>query len=174
MRAWVDVATLVNTKNLNGGLVARAASGLPFLLSEGDQVALVPPVLDAPRNVRVAEVSLRAEDEAVVFFEGVPDADTAEMLVGCHCLMRRNEVDLDFIEADADLPAWEGWQVFDEVAGYVGSVAAVEDRLYQPLLVVAREGAGDVLVPLVEDFIVEIDEDARTIRLDCPRGLFEL
>ncbi|WP_165048054.1 MULTISPECIES: ribosome maturation factor RimM [unclassified Adlercreutzia] len=174
MRSWIDVATLAHTKNLNGGLVARAASGLPLLLSEGARVALVPPVLDAPRDVTVARISPRSEGEALVFFEEVETADVAELLVGCHCLMRRDEVDLPSPDAASDLPSWEGWSVHDVRAGRVGEVEAVEDRPLQPLLVVARAGGSPALVPLVEEFVVRIDEDARRIELDCPAGLLDL
>ena len=39
MRTWADVAWLATAKNLDGGLVVRSASGLPFLLEEGMEVA---------------------------------------------------------------------------------------------------------------------------------------
>ncbi len=43
-----------------GGSVARSASGLSLYWTRGMEVALVPPVLDAPRDVTVASVDLRA------------------------------------------------------------------------------------------------------------------
>lgn len=174
MRAWIDVATLVRTKNLNGGLVARNASGLPFLLSEGACVSLVPPVLDAPRHVRVKAVFPQGEDEAVVFFDGVDDVGTAEMLAGCHCLMRRDEIDASVLEEDEGVPSLVGWKVYDVSVGYLGVVEAVEDRPLQPLLEVAREGGTSVLIPLAEEFVVDVDEDGLSLKLDCPRGLLDL
>lgn len=175
MREWIDVATLAHTKNLDGGLVARAASGLPLLLSEGARVALVPPVLDAPRDVTVARVAPRSKGEALVFFEEVTAAEVAEQLVGCHCLMRRAEVDPALLrEAAPSLPSWEGWSVHDVRAGYVGEVTDVEDRPLQPLLAVARPDGATALIPLVDEFVVSVDEDARRIELDCPAGLLDL
>lgn len=174
MRAWIDVATLAKTKNLNGGLVARAASGLPLLLEEGLKLALVPPVLDAPRRVRVKALSFQGEDEAVVFFDEVADAGTAEMLVGCHCLARRDDVDLSALESPEGLPSWVGWQVFDEREGYVGTVCAVEDRPLQPLLHVERTDGRTTLVPLAEEFVVAVDEECRRVDLACPAGLLDL
>lgn len=174
MREWIDIAELAHTKNLNGGLVARSAAGLPLLLFEGMEVALVPPVLDAPRNVTVESLQSRNEEEAVVFFKEVKDANIAEMLVGCHCLVRRAEVADELAELEADLPSWEGWQVHDAVVGFVGEVAEIEDRPMQPLLVVVREDGSDALIPLVEEFIVDIDEDARRINMKLPAGLLDM
>ncbi len=174
MRTWIDIASLAHTKNINGGLVARSAAGLPFLLSQGMELALVPPVLDAPRRVTVESLQMRGETEAVVFFEEVTDANTAEALVGCHCLVRRDEVAEELLELEGDLPSWEGWQVFDCAAGFVGEVLEIEDRPLQPLLVVSREGADEALIPLVEDFIEGIDEQSRRIDMRLPAGLLDM
>lgn len=174
MRGWCDIAYLAKTKNLNGGLVARGAPGLPVLLYEGLEVALVPPALDAPRRVHVASVAELSETEALVAFDEVPDLGVAELVVGCRCLVREAEVDLSFIEADDDLPDWEGWRVEDVRAGFVGEVAALDDRAMQPLLVVRRDDGRETLVPLVDAFVEAVDEDARAIRLSCPEGLLDL
>ena len=174
MRAWIDIACLVHTKNVNGGLVARSAAGLPFLLSEGMEAALVPPVLDAPRRVTVESLQMRNDFEAVVFFEEVADAATAEALVGCHCLVRRAEVADELAELESDLPSWEGWRVFDAEVGLVGQVVEIEDRPLQPLLVVAREGREDALIPLVDEFIEGLDEEARRIDMRLPAGLLDM
>ena len=41
MRGWMSIAYLAKPKNLNGGLVARGASGLPFALRPGLTLAVV-------------------------------------------------------------------------------------------------------------------------------------
>ncbi len=141
MRAWADVAELTNTKNLDGGLVAHCAPGLPFLLREGMEVAFVPPVLDAPRRARVAWV--RAEGgalEGVVGFEGVEGIGAASPLVGCHCLVRRSDLPQDAL-AGAGAHAWAGFAVFDARAGFVGHVEGVREMPAQRLLEVARADA---------------------------------
>lgn len=174
MRGWVDIAYLAKPKNLNGRLVARGASGLPFVLYPGLEVALVPPQLDAPRRVTVAEVQEVADNEALVLFNEVADLSTAEVLAGCRCLVRAADVDLTELEEAAGLPDWEGWRVEDARAGLVGDVAAVDDRAMQPLLVVRRPDGSEALVPLVDEFVETVDEDARLIRLTCPDGLLDL
>ena len=104
----------------------------------------------------------------------MPDLGVAELVVGCRCLVREAEVDLSLIEADDDLPDWEGWRVEDVRAGFVGEVAALDDRAMQPLLVVRRDDGRETLVPLVDAFVEAVDEDARAIRLSCPEGLLDL
>ncbi len=173
MRAWTDVAVLAKTKNLQGGFVAQGAAGLPFLLFEGLEVAFVPPVLDAPRRARVASVAPIDERSAVVTFDAVGGIDAAEALVGCHCLARR--VDLPDGALEALEGAWDGWDVHDARAGLVGAVVGVREMPGQDLLEVASaEGGRTVLIPLVDAFVVDVDEDARRIEVDLPDGLLEL
>ena len=163
MRGWMSIAYLAKPKNLNGGLVARGASGLPFVLHPGLTLAVVPPQLDAPRTLTVSEVTERAENEALVFFDEVSDLSSAELLAGCELLAREEDIDASvLVEAEA-LPAWEGWSVHDERAGYVGEVVEVAERATQPLLTVRRAEGGEALIPLVNEFIVEVDEDGRRI-----------
>ena len=140
------------------------------MLHPGLTLAVVPPQLDAPRTLTVSEVTERAENEALVFFDEVSDLSSAELLAGCELLARDASV---LVEAEA-LPAWEGWSVHDERAGYVGEVVEVAERATQPLLTVRRAEGGEALIPLVNEFIVEVDEDGRRIDVSLPAGLLDL
>ena len=173
MRGWMSIAYLAKPKNLNGGLVARGASGLPFALYPGLTLAVVPPQLDAPRTLTVSEVTERAENEALVFFDEVSDLSSAELLAGCELLAREEDIDAAVLEEAEALPAWEGWSVHDERAGYVGEVVEVAERATQPLLTVRRAEGGEALIPLVDEFIVDVDEDRR-IDVSLPAGLLDL
>lgn len=182
MHEWVNVAQLTNIKNLDGGLVAQSASGLPFLLSVGTKLSLVPPVIDAPRHVQVEDIRVLGDDQAVVWLTDVENAEIAKMLVGCHCLVRREDIPEEALMiADAE-ESWDGWTVVDETVGLLGTVTGVEDRAMQPLLVIARdesieegEGAKDELyIPLVDEFIVDVNEDECCIRVSVPAGLLAL
>lgn len=173
MRTWANVAELSRTKTLTGGLVARCAPGLPFLLEEGMEVAFVPPQHDAPRRARVQSVQDAGRGTFLVSFEGVDSIDVAELLVGCSCLVKRADLPEQALAAEAD--GFEGFEVRDERAGLVGTVESVIENPGQFLLSIARADGGDpVLVPLVDALVVEIDEDARRIDVDLPDGLLDL
>ena len=172
MRDWMDVAVLTKARNAKGRLVVRSTAGLPFLLEEGVEVAFVPPQTDLPRRAAVREV--RSVDGASyeVLFEGV-DVDSARGLVGCHCLMRRSDIDESLFGEKPDF--WHGWQVLDEKAGPLGSVAGVVDNPAQSLLEVERsDGAGMLLVPVVDEIVRDVDIEARTVHVAVPDGLLDL
>ena len=47
-------------------------------------------------------------------------------------------------------------------------------KLTQPLLTVRRLEGGEALIPLVDEFIVGIDEGGRRIDVSLPAGLLDL
>lgn len=170
MHDWANVAELVKPKSLQGGLVARSAPGLPFLLHEGMEAAFVPPALDAPRRGIVREVSHLGDGAYFVSFDGVDTIDSAEALSGCSCLVRRSDLPEGFdLVAEREL---EGFEVYDEDAGFVGTVREVIDNTAQRLIAIDGE-AGEVLVPYVEAIVVGVDLEARTVKTRMPQGLLD-
>jgi 16S rRNA processing protein RimM len=171
MSDWADVAELTKAKNLEGGLFVRATKGLPFLLSPGLEVTFVPPVLRIPRSSTVRAIQEQGDGRFVVFFEDITSIDTAEKLIGHHCLVRK-----------ADLPeGWDtrggldlvGFSLVAEDGSPIGSVVDVQENPAHPLLVVEATGR-EVLVPLVEELLVDVDEEALVITVSLPEGLLEL
>lgn len=178
MRNWSDVAVLAKTRNLDGGFVVKSAANLPFLLDEGDEVAFVPPVLDAPRRGVVLDVRFLDDDSAVVHFDSVVDKNTAEQLAGCHCLVQLTQEQRDYI---AQTPvSWDGWSVVDTEFGLIGHINEVIENPGQMLLSVKRadrsnpEAQDDILIPVVDEFIVGIDADSQIVETHIPAGLLSL
>lgn len=172
-RRWADVAELVATQGLKGRLVARSVRDLPFLLEEGMPVHFVPPTLDAPRQARVVSVQHLGGYDYLVEFDAVSNRDAAESLAGSHCLVDREFLPPDFEELLRGVQGAVGFSVHDEAIGLVGQVVGVREMPMQDLLVVAREGE-EVLIPFVDEFVLDIDEDARIVRMSLPAGLVEL
>ena len=176
MRAWANVATLAKTRNLDGGFVVKSTAGLPFLLEEGMEVAFVPPREDAVRRTQVESVYLLDEKSAEVHFADISSIECARPLVGCSCLVRRSSIDEAVLDAAPE--RWEGWDVFDVNHGLVGTLEGIVENPAQMLLEVSRAegvpGEGTLLVPLVDEIVVDVDPDARAITLNMPVGLLEL
>ena len=172
MRTWIDVAVLAKCRNSKGRFAVRATAGLPFLLEPGDEVAFVPPRTDMPRRAIVDEVRETGEDSADVLFAEIQDRDVAQALVGSHCLIRRELVDE---EALRQAPAiWDGWEVVDEVEGPIGHVAGFVQNPGQSLVEVERPGGKTALIPVVDEIVLDVDPEARLVRVAVPNGLLDL
>lgn len=172
MSSWVNIAELLKAKNNEGGLSVRATEGLPFLLEPGMQVTFVPPVLRVVRSTTVSTVSETGSNRYLVSFADVTDRTTAEKLEGHFCLVRRSCLPEGFDAAQEG--SLEGFSLIDAQAGVVGSIVRIEENPAHLLLVVATDVGTEVLVPLVDEFLQGIDEQAREVRVALPEGLLDL
>lgn len=66
-----------------------------------------------------------------------------------------------------------GFSVIDETYGDIGIVTGVNDTTAQALFEVQKEGR-QILVPMIDEFILEVDRDQKKLHLKTPQGLIEM
>ncbi|MBZ0266079.1 ribosome maturation factor RimM [bacterium] len=116
---------------------------------------------------------VRMEQNTLFFrFHEVPNRETAEPLAGA-------ELFLDMDER-IDLP--DGYYYHDDLIGcaveckthgHVGVVTSVSDESYPELLVVKKDDR-EVLVPMIEYFVKEVEYSTRKVLVDLPEGYLEV
>jgi 16S rRNA processing protein RimM len=109
----------------------------------------------------------------LVRFDGVGDRDAAELLRG-----ELLTISADELPPPADPDEFHDHQLVGLRAELAdgAAVGTVTDVVHGPageLLVVAREGAGDALVPFVRDIVPTVDLAAGRVVLTPPDGLLD-
>ena len=66
-----------------------------------------------------------------------------------------------------------GFELEDKEFGKVGEIVSVNEHTAQPLFVVMHKNT-EVLIPMVDDFIKEIDRNNKKILVDTPKGLIDM
>lgn len=102
-------------------------------------------------------------NRSVLHLNDILNLQDAEEIVG-------RSIYADVELEDDDEPDFTGWTIFDH-GHRIGSCTGMEDIPGNPCLEVQIEGSS-VLVPLHEDFIVDMDEGSRTLHLALPSGLY--
>ena len=171
MVSFSRAAYIVSARHRNGSVVCKAADALPFLLREGQTAHFIPPSLRGVRHARVVSIKEMPSDGWEVVFEGVDTIDLAEALAGSYCLVAEDELP-DIGVAD-DVALLQGFSVHDTAHGDLGCVVAVHTNPAQVTLEI--EGSyGQLLIPYVDEFITQVDEDARAIQTNIPESLLTL
>lgn len=67
----------------------------------------------------------------------------------------------------------KGFLAIDETLGELGEILEVNEYPQQFIAMVSYKGA-EILFPLNEDFIVEIDDEEKILTLDLPEGLLDI
>ena len=164
---FVPVGRVVKTHGLLGEVSVAVAAGLPFERLEGVEVHFVPP----RTTVRSAVVvSVRPGPKGpLVRFEGVDDIETAASLRGATIVAAPGDVPEIPAGPEEDI----GLLVTDESRGELGTVTDVIVTGANDVWVIEGERFGQVLIPVIDDVVLEIDEDARTASVRLLPGLIE-
>ena len=66
-----------------------------------------------------------------------------------------------------------GFEIEDKRLGVFGKIVSVNDSSAQPLFEVVN-GSVEILVPMIDKFLVKIDRENKKVIMDLPEGLVEM
>jgi 16S rRNA processing protein RimM len=116
--------------------------------------------------------SLHKNDFLRVKFEEVDSEEEADSIIGCEIYLPLTM-----------LPKLEGnkfyfhevigFKVEDKRLGIVGEIVSINDTTAQPLFEVLNNGV-EILIPMIDHFLLEIDRKNKKVVMDLPEGLIEM
>ncbi|MBO4362149.1 MAG: hypothetical protein J5823_05125 [Paludibacteraceae bacterium] len=115
---------------------------------------------------RVTDWRTKGSEDVLLTLQGVTAGQQAARFVGCEAYMLRTNLPAD-VEAHTDLSTLTGYTVCDIERGALGEITAIDTSTLNTL-VQLNSGA---LLPLHEDFIVELREADKQIIIRAPQGL---
>ncbi len=167
--SFVPLGRIARLQGLKGEVVVHQLDGVPFLvdiLEPGIPVWFVPP----PAAVRETVLTgvRQAPKGTVLRFADVTDPATAESLVG-----RTLQVRAADLPPGWDEPEWDpvGLLVLDEERGEIGTVEEEILTGANDVWVVRGPRFGEVLVPVIDEVVLDVDDVARTARVRLLPGL---
>lgn len=120
----------------------------------------------------IEKAQMHKGDWLRVKFEDVDSEEQAEEILGCEIYLP-----LTFLpELEGDKFYYheiEGFEVIDVRLGNIGTIIRVNDSNAQPLFEIDFEGK-EILIPMIDDFIVEVNKKEKFIKLNTPNGLVEM
>lgn len=164
---YVDLGRVVKTHGLKGEVSVAVAADLPFDLPEGLDVWFVPP----PASVRAGRIEgVRPGPKGpLVKISGVDTVDAAYAICGTQMLAKRSDIPEEWFEEYDELDV-TGMTVRDQARGVIGQV--VETLITGANDVWVVEGPyGEVLIPVIDDVVIDIDETEGVIDVKLLLGL---
>jgi 16S rRNA processing protein RimM len=166
----IAVARIVRVRGVRGEVAAHLLTDFPERFAGLEELVAIDAA--GARRTLAIEKSWLHGGRVILKFEGYDTPETAQVLVGRELAVPVSEA----VELEED--EFYDWQLIDcrvETIDKreIGRVAEVLHAGAAPVLVV-REGKRENLIPLAASICVEIDTDAKLIRVDPPEGLLEL
>jgi 16S rRNA processing protein RimM len=157
---------VIGVHGLRGDLKVRPHSGDSTSLDSVKEVTLRRAGRESLHQVQKAS---RHKGNLLIRLEGITSVESAEEFIGCEVLISHD----DLAALPEDEFYWfqlEGLRVEDNRLGDLGIVIEIFTTPAHDILVV-RGQRGEVLIPVVDAFILKIDEDAKVMFVDLPEGL---
>lgn len=116
--------------------------------------------------------SLHKNDFLRVRFEDVNNEEEADALLGNHIFLPLKSLPkltgnkFYFHEVI-------GFEIEDKRLGIVGEIQSINDSSAQPLFEVLNDGV-EILIPMIDHFLVKIDRENKKVIMDLPEGLIEM
>ena len=166
----VRIGKIAATRGLQGAVVLTHVVGSAGWVKEG--LALFIELRKDSRIPYFIQMVERAgEEDCVVMLEDVAGIEAARPLVG-----KAVYVESTVLEKGADEKSplrWIGYKLVDKTLGGIGQIEDVMQAGPQWLAQIKR-GEKEVLIPLVEAFIIEVNSRNKYVRMDLPDGLLDL
>ena len=102
-------------------------------------------------------------DSLIFQLDRITDEQAAQPLIGCQAYMLAS----DLSEEDELMPTWQslvGYQILDTDQGNLGTIAHVDESTINTLVTLDN----DQLIPLHEDFIINIEPEKKLLTICLP------
>lgn len=120
----------------------------------------------------VDHIRQKTHDLFLVLPEDYHDPEINQRFVGCRVFIENRDPN---IKQD-NLPGYEaltGYLVIDEEKGELGEISDILEAPEQILLKVVHK-KNEILIPLVEEFILSLNKSEKSIHVKLPEGLVDL
>ncbi len=129
------------------------------------------------REVPYFVEQLRVTDKPLLKLEDVDNREAAQTLVAKEVYLRESDL---IPEAERELEAEEldyafltGYRIEDATKGIIGTIEEVVELPQQEMAVLQYEGR-ELLIPLNDQLILDIQEEQQLVKMELPAGLLEL
>ncbi|MES2567030.1 MAG: hypothetical protein V4565_09205 [Bacteroidota bacterium] len=106
----------------------------------------------------------------IIKLETIDTIDTSKKLVGKKAFALS-----DFIlENTESLSEFIGYNIIDSRLGNIGIITDIDEKTDNPIVKVIHSTGVEIILPFNDDFVIEIDDDLKTIEFNAPEGLIEM
>ena len=121
----------------------------------------------------VTKVEWIGFDEGFIWFEEITTPEKAKQFSGRELLLTEKDVNAYFKKDSGAYDFLIGYKVIEETAGEIGTIEQIIENPGQIHISINNKGR-EILIPLVEEFIVAENKKKKEIVFSLPEGLLDL
>ena len=106
----------------------------------------------------------------ILKLETIDNIDTSKKLIAKKAFALTEFI----LEEEDSLNEFIGYSIIDTKLGNIGKIADVDEKTDNVIIKVLHPSGKEIILPFNDDFIIEIDDDLKTIEFNAPDGLIEM
>lgn len=114
-------------------------------------------------------IGMKNDGAVIVKFVNL-SAEQVKNVLGSEVQFNTNDIALPEVEGFE----LEGFEVFDNEKGLLGIIKEIIGNDHQETLVIKHKSGKEILIPYVDEIVVEVLEETKRINVILPDGLLEL
>ncbi len=122
----------------------------------------------------ISSVRPKSAQSLLLSLDGVNTEMEARHFAGKTIYVKRDEIAEDEGydgEDGAYASDYIGYTITDDEQGVIGEITDIDDTTENYLFIVRRTDDTEVLIPIAQEYILNIDTEAKTISMSLPSGL---
>ncbi|MCH5234336.1 MAG: 16S rRNA processing protein RimM [Muribaculaceae bacterium] len=123
----------------------------------------------------VESIRPKGSTSFLVKISGIENEEEAALFVNKEISILKKDAEEWLEDELIDSNELAGYKVLDvSTNGELGEIDRVDDSTVNLLFIVKQNNGDEIFIPANEDFIVEIDDENKLIKMNLPLGLIEL
>ena len=120
----------------------------------------------------IDEYRFKTNETALLKFDGINSEPQARDLSGLTVYLPKSLLE-KVEDTEIELDYFVGFDLIDKQAGLIGKIAEVDQTTENALFVIQRDDE-ELLIPVGDNYIQNIDHEKKKILVELPEGLLEL
>ncbi|MGE0078955.1 MAG: ribosome maturation factor RimM [Bacteroidales bacterium] len=165
---FIEIGYIQRTHGIKGEVQAILDDSLNVNLQELESVFVE--IDGIPIPFFITSTKQKNDDKTIIKFDDIDDLHSADELVG-----HKLTLPSDQIEEDDDLQLKDliGYTIISANNQVVGIIKRYEEFNLNSIYYVETP-KGEIIIPAVEDLIIEVDVDEKTVLMEIPEGLLDI
>ena len=127
----------------------------------------------------IEDYRFKNDEIVLVKFKRIDSDKDAEKLCGCEVYMEHKQLPADHMTADGEsleygIDFYLDYTVMDADGTTLGIIDGVDDSTANVLFSLTTPTGGNLIIPATDEFIIEINDEQKTIKMELPEGLLDL
>lgn len=120
----------------------------------------------------VEDYRFKSTYSAIIKFEGIDDIKTAKRFQGSEVYMERSAITEG--QESISQEDFTDYDVYDTCHGYIGKATGIDTQTENILLFVEDSNGKEIIIPLHDDLISDIDDSRHSITFNLPNGMIDI